>query len=383
MTDQTGRTPAPDNESKAPGEGLRPQLRMMADAFIASTERTKILLLSAGIVAVVGATALGQIRLNAWNKPFYDALARKDFDAFLLQFFAFVAIAMSLLILNVVQRWLNLMLKLKLREGLARDLLDQWMEPRRAFRLVDVGEVGINPDQRIHEDTRHLTELSIDLGVGLLQASLLLISFIGVLWILSNNVIFSVNGKSFTIPGYMVWCALAYAATGSWLSWWVGRPLIRLNAEHYAREADMRIALVRVNETAYATALYGGEADEKARLRGSLDGVLAIMRRLVTRATNLTWVTSGYGWFAIVAPIVVAAPGFFGGSLTLGGLMEVVGAFTQVQSALRWFVDNFNLIADWLATLRRVANFRRALVDMDQSAHAHGRIEYLRWQDHV
>jgi putative ATP-binding cassette transporter len=100
------------------------------------------------------------------------------------------------------------------------------------------------------------------------------------------------------------------------------------------------------------------------------------MRRLVAGLTRLTWVTAGYGWFAIVAPVLVAAPAFFGGDMTLGGLMVVVGAFTQVQQSLRWFVDNFNTIADWLATLRRVASFRRALVDMDKPGAEIGRIEF-------
>jgi vitamin B12/bleomycin/antimicrobial peptide transport system ATP-binding/permease protein len=376
MADQSNKAPAPNENERAASEGLKPQLAMMYRAFMGSAERTKLLLLSVAVALVVGATAYGQIRLNAWNRPFYDALAKKDFEAFLAQLLVFVVIAAGLLILNVAQSWLNQMMKLKLREGLVRDLMDQWLEPKRAFRLAGAGEIGVNPDQRIHEDARHLTELSTDLGIGLFQASLLLISFIGVLWVLSDNVVFTIHDRSFSIPGYMVWCALLYAATGSWLSWRVGRPLIPLNAERYAREADLRFALVRVNEHADGIALYGGEADEKLHLRHELDGVLAVMRRLVSGVTRLTWITAGYGWFAIVAPILVAAPGFFGGGLTLGGLMVVVGAFTQVQQALRWFVDNFNTIADWLATLRRVASFRRALVEMDKLGHEIGRIEF-------
>ena len=123
------------------------------------------------------------------------------------------------------------MTKLRLREGLVRDLFDEWLKPRRAFQLVNAGEMGTNPDQRIHEDARHLTELSADLGIGLLQSSLLLGSFIGVLWMLSQNVIFHLSGHSFGIPGYMVWCALLYAGTASWVSWRVGSPLIGLNTE--------------------------------------------------------------------------------------------------------------------------------------------------------
>jgi vitamin B12/bleomycin/antimicrobial peptide transport system ATP-binding/permease protein len=358
------------------GDRLRAQLTTMFRAFMDSAERSELVMLFAAVVLVVSATAYGQIRLNAWNKPFYDALAKKDFEVFLVQLVIFAAIATGLLMLNVAQTWLNQMMKLKLRQGLVRDLLDQWLAPKRAVRLAGAGEIGINPDQRIHEDARHLTELSTDLGIGLLQASLLLISFIGVLWILSDNVVFSVNGRNFSIPGYMVWCALLYAATGSWLSWRVGRPLIRLNAERYSREANLRFALVRVNEHADGIALYGGEADEEQRLRPDVDNVFAVMRRLVSGVTRLTWITAGYGWFAIIAPLLVASPGFFGGGLTLGGLMVVVGAFTQVQQALRWFVDNFNTIADWMATLRRVASFRLALIDMDNLDKQVGQIEY-------
>ena len=131
------------------------------------------------------------------------------------QLMVFGVIAGGLLVLNVAQAWLNQATKVKLREGLVRDLLNEWLKPRRAFRLVNAGEMGTNPDQRIHEDARHLTELTADLGIGLLQSSLLLGSFIGVLWILSGNVPLHLGGRSFAIPGYMVWCALASAGTGS------------------------------------------------------------------------------------------------------------------------------------------------------------------------
>jgi putative ATP-binding cassette transporter len=348
---------------------------MMTRALMASPERNKLYLVGIALCIVVAMTAYGQIRLNAWNRPFYDALSRKDLAAFLDQLVVFSVIASGLLILNVAQVWLNQKTKIKLREWLTRDLFDQWLEPKRAFRLAGAGEIGVHPDQRMHEDARHLVELSTDLGIGLLQATLLLASFVGVLWILSEGIVFNIHEWSFSVPGYMVWCALVYSGTASWLSWRVGRPLVHLNAERYAREADLRFSLVRVNEHATAIALYGGEKDENGRLHHELDQVLQIMRRLVSGVTRLTWITAGYGWFAIVVPIVVAAPGFFTGDISLGGLMMVVGAFNQVQQALRWFVDNFSTIADWRATLLRVASFRLALVEMDKLGHETGRIE--------
>jgi vitamin B12/bleomycin/antimicrobial peptide transport system ATP-binding/permease protein len=279
--------------------------------------------------------------------------------------------------LNVVQAWLNQKAKVKLREGLARDLFDEWLKPRRAFRLVNAGEMGVNPDQRIHEDARHLTELSTDLGIGLLQSSLLLCSFIGVLWMLSGNVVLHLSGRSFAIPGYMVWCALLYAGTGSWLSWLIGRPLFQLNSERYAREADLRFALVRLNEHIDSVALNGGEDNEKQRLTTSLEDVLTVMRRIVSAGTRLTWITAGYGWFTLIAPILAAAPGYFGGDLSFGALMMADGAFIQVQQALRWFIDNFSTIADWRATLLRIASFRETVLTMDSLGETENRIEFV------
>jgi putative ATP-binding cassette transporter len=323
---------------------------------MAAPQRKQLVLLIIAIAGVVSLTAAGQVRLNAWNQPFYDAIAQKDVAQFGLQLGVFTALVSGLLVLNVAQTWLHATMKVKLRECITGELIEGWLQPGRAFRIACAGEIGTNPDQRIHEDARRLTELTADLGVGLL-----LVSFVGVLWFLSAGVTFTVYGSTISIPGYMVWCALLYAVTGSWLSWRVGRPLITLNADRYAQEAQLRFSLVRVSEHADAIALYRGETDERHRLQSDLDRVLATMRDLVGATARLTWITSAYGWFAIVAPIVVAAPAYFGGSLSFGALMMVVSAFYQVQQALRWFVDNFAAIADWRATMIRVAAFREAL----------------------
>jgi putative ATP-binding cassette transporter len=356
--------------------GLMRQMGMMVRALLASPVGKTIIWLSVGIFLVIVATTYGQIRLNRWAKPFYDALSRRDFRDFLYQLAVFFLIAGILLVLNVAQKWLGETLKLRLRQGVVGDLIEHWMLPRRAFWLANAGPIGANPDQRMHEDARHLCELSADLGIGLLQASILLIAFTGVLWVLSSDFSFHVAGHIFAIPGFMVWAAVVYAAAGSLLSYWVGASLINRNAERYAREADLRIALVRVNEHVDGISLAAGEADESRRVELHLGAVLAATRRLVTGLTNLTWITAGFGWVTLVAPILVAAPLYFAGKLSFGGLMMAAAAFTQAQSALRWFVDNFSVIADWRATLLRVASFRRALVTTDVVSHVESCIIY-------
>ena len=361
MSNQFQHAVRPDSDEIASSR-LVPQVGMMLEAFWASPVRNTLLWLGGLIFLVIVTTAYGQIRLNRWNEPFYDALARRDVHEFLMQLWVFGVIAGVLLVLNVFQRWLTETIKLKLREGLTRDLVDLWMLPGRAFRLASAGPIGVNPDQRMHEDTRRLTELSADLGIGLLQAAILLVTFVSVLWTLSADFAFHVAGRVVPIPGYMVWAGVLYAGSASLLSYWVGRNLIGRNAERYAREAELRFSLVRVNEHIDAISLAAGEAEEARRIKLNLAAVLAATRGLVIGHTNLTWVTAGYGWLTIVAPILVAAPLYFSSSLTFGGLMMAAGAFIQVQSSLRWFVDNFGTIADWRATLLRVASFRRAVL---------------------
>jgi vitamin B12/bleomycin/antimicrobial peptide transport system ATP-binding/permease protein len=365
------------NTEEIANSGLLPQLAMMARALWAAPVRNTLFWLSGALFLVVAVTAYGQIRLNTWNQPFYDALSRRDFAQFLAQLGVFGLIAGALLVLNVGQRWLGETLKLRLRQGLARDLIQNWMQPGRAFRLSLAGSIGVNPDQRMHEDARHLTELTGDLSVGLLQSSILLVTFIEVLWSLSNNFVFHVGTRHFAIPGYMVWAAIIYSGSASLLSYWIGRNLIDRNAQRYAREADMRFSLVRVNEHIDAIALSSGEAGEERRIEIDLAAVLAATARLVTGLTNLTWITAGYGWFTLVAPILVAAPLYFAGNISFGGLMMASGAFIQVQSSLRWFVDNFSTIADWRATLLRVASFRRALIDTDVLHDVESRIAFV------
>ena len=347
-------------------DNLFTEVSRLVGAFWASRERNQLLMLAAGLVAVVAATAYLQIRLNAWNQPFYDALTHKDIAAFIKQLGVFAELAAILLVLNVSQVWLNQTSRVMLRQGLVHDLLNEWLSPMRAFRLSNAGAIGQNPDQRLHADAQHLTELMTDLGIGLLQSTLLLLSFIGVLWMRSEHMFLPLPGHRLYVPGYMVWCALFYAGTASLLSWLIGHPLVALDSERYAREANLRYALVRANEEIEGITIYGGEADEKRHLNREFDSVLEVSRRIVAATTRLTWITSGYGWFTLVAPILVAAPTYLTGGMSFGELMLVVGAFNQVQTSLRWFVDNFSSIADWRATLLRVASFRGAVMTMDK-----------------
>ncbi|CCM77729.1 ABC transporter ATP-binding protein/permease [Rhizobium mesoamericanum] len=352
------------------------RLRVMFSAFWHSPVRGRVLVIALALIAIILATAYATVILNQWNAPFYDSIARRDLRGFFHQLKVFALIAGMLLLLNVVQAWLNQMTALYMREGLTRDLVNQWLQRKRALRLSASGLIGVNPDQRLHEDARNLAESTTSLMIGLVQATILLISFIGVLWDLSSGFVFHFGTRSFSIPGYMVWAAIFYAASASILSQLVGRKLVKLNADRFSKEAELRFALMHANENMPAITVARGEENEQQRINTDISAVLAVIKRVAMANVNLTWVSAGYGWLVVVIPIIVAAPAYFSGGLTFGQLMVSVGAFNQVNTALRWYVANFGPIAEWRATLMRVTDFRQALTSMSDEINLRGTISY-------
>jgi vitamin B12/bleomycin/antimicrobial peptide transport system ATP-binding/permease protein len=376
MTETSDTSNTADDESAR--AGVTSQARMILRAILASPAGKRVIVLTLILIVAILITSYGQVILNDWNQPFYDALTRRDLNEFLYQLGVYFVIVACLLVLDVSQRWVTETFKFRLRDGLTRDLLNLWMAPRRAFWLATSGgQLAVNPDQRLAEDAHKLCDISADLSIGLFRATVLLVSFSGVLWTISNDFTFRVGDTDYAVPGFMLWAALFYALLGSLLSYFVGRSLIRRNADRYAREADLRFALVRISEHVDGITLAAGEADERRRVEMHLSNVMLAMRRLVRGLTNLTWVTAGFGWITGIAPILIAAPLYFTGKTSFGGMMLAAAAFTQAQGSLRWFVDNFGAIADWRATLLRVANFRAALLATESTDDVGSRIEYV------
>lgn len=362
-------TPGLLQEGVVKNTGFYHQAKLLYIAFWRSHTRNTLIATFIGILVLIILIGRGQLQINEWTKDFWNAISRKDLHEFIFQLGVFFVIALVLLIFNIIQTFLNQYLKMKLREGLTDDLISQWMKPKRAFRLTMAGEVGVNPDQKLHEDARHLAESTADLGINLLQASVTLIIFIPTLWSTTAGFVFSFSGYSFPLPGYMIWAVLLYVSGASFLTWFVARNLVAINANRYAREADLRAALMHTNRSIDAITLMGAERDEKHYLDGRVQNVLDAIWHIVVATTKLTGITAGYGWVSNVAPYIIASPIYFGGGIDLGGLQAAVQAFNQAHQSLRWFVDNYGALADWRATMLRVATFRQAVVQMDGVDH--------------
>ena len=323
-----------------------------------------------GLLAVIVGMNLGLVYLNVlfnqWNNAFYDALQTKNLDVFVHQLIWFAELAAMFIIVAVYQTYLRQMLVIRWRRWLTDRFLSDWLKGRAYYLMQVAGHGTDNPDQRIAEDIDQFVTRTLALSLGVLESVVTLASFAAILWGLSG----SLQLGPIVIPGYMLWAALVYAVLGSWLVDRIGRPLVRLNFDQQRFEADFRFSLVRLRENAEGVALYGGEADETSRLKGRFGRVVANWWGIMRRQKKLTFFTAGYSQVAIIFPFVVAAPRFFAGSLTLGGLMQTASAFGQVRTALSWFVDAYPTLADWKATVDRLRSFRLALEETRHGASA-------------
>jgi putative ATP-binding cassette transporter len=311
------------------------------------------------------------VKFNAWHNTFYTALQNKEWDAFIYQMGVFSLLAALFIVSAVYQTYLQQWLIIRWRKWLTHRYLDRWLDQGTHYRMRLKGDQADNPDQRIAEDVRQFVESTLTIGIGLLGSIVTLVSFVLILWTLSAATPLMIGSTSLEIPGYLVWAALLYAILGTWVTHLVGRPLIKLNFEQQRYEADFRFSLVRLRENAEEVTLLAGEPAEKEGLRDRFGSVIRNWNAIMRRRKRLTFLTSGYSQVAIIFPFLVVSPIYFFGALTLGGLMQIVSAFGQVQNALSFFVTTYTSIADWKAVLNRLTGFEESMKwaeGLDQTA---------------
>jgi vitamin B12/bleomycin/antimicrobial peptide transport system ATP-binding/permease protein len=339
-----------------------------------SEERWRACALLLSIVALTLGMVFLTVLYNDWNRLFFESIQDKDFESFGPLILRFSVLASLFIVGAVLRRYLTLMLQMRWRMWLTNRFLDRWLTGQVYYQLEIAHGGADNPDQRIADDLRMFAFDTLDLAMGLLSSAVTLVSFVGILWVISGPVDVTLGDITLQIPGFMVWVALLYAVIGSVLTHVVGRPLIGLNFQQQRVEADLRFGLVRLRENSEGVALYGGETSERMAVDSRLGGIRANWRQLMRYTKNLTFLTTGYEQLAVVFPILVAAPRYFSGAISLGVLTQIGNAFGQVQSSLSWFVGSYGALASWKATVDRLLTFEDAMERARQRAAGHGRI---------
>lgn len=349
---------------------LRRVFRLAAPYF-QSEEKWRARGMFAAIVALNLAYVYALVLFNQWYGRFYDGLQNKDATVFWREVRVFAVLAFFNIALQVLKFYVTQLLQLRWRAWMTRNYLGRWMANRTFYELelaryaTEEGTTPDNPDQRIQEDMQIFTSATMTLSMGLLNAVVTLLSFIGLLWTLSGNFSFTFSGNTYQIVGAMVWVALGYSIAGTVFTHLIGKPLIGLNFKQQRYEADFRHHLVRVREYSEAIALDRGEKVERGHLDLRFRDVLRNYLLLIKQQKNLLTFTAFFGQAAVIFPFLVAAQQYFGGAFQLGHLMQISSAFEKVQESLSWFVDNYDRMAVWRAASDRLTSF-----DDSMSAHA-------------
>ncbi len=319
------------------------------------------------LIAAVGAAVLFnlavQIGINRWNAYFFNALEQKNTGAAFNAVFIFLGLTFAAALAAVCMVFARMRLQVRWREWLTAQLSQQWLAEQRFYRLNIAAPEIDAPEYRMAEDSRIATEPIVDFIIGLSNAGLMAAAFIGVLWTVGG----SINVGGFTIPGYMVLGSVTYALIASFSMAKVGRPLVNKVETKNASEAHLRFELSRIRENAESIALIGGEDDERASIRRTLRRLVTHWMDVIRQQARMTWLINANGTLAPVVPLLLGAPKYLSGELTLGALMQCAAAFVQVQYALNWLVENYIRIAEWMASVARIVGLWGAFDDLDAS----------------
>ena len=325
-------------------------------------------------VAQVGLTVWG----NYWNRALFDALEARSVPAVAVQVGVFALIfTLSIVVTGahlLVKRWLQL----DWRAWLTERLIDRWMTDGRHYRLLFAAGEHDNPDARIAEDIRIVTESGLALAHTLVFSIMILALFIDILWSVSGSI--AVPGVEQRVPGYMVPLAFLYAAAGSVLGWLLGRPLVRSTDALQSAEASFRFGLSRAREHSEAIALLHGEPIERHSAAVRFRDIARDWNRQSLAYLGIVSFTTGYGALLPVFPILIAAPQYIAGAMSLGMLMQAAQAFQRVTSALSWPVDNMGELARTGASAERVLSLYRDIERLETELRANEgpRIEVAR-----
>ncbi|MEA2929627.1 MAG: vitamin B12/bleomycin/antimicrobial peptide transport system ATP-binding/permease protein [Hyphomicrobiales bacterium] len=338
----------------------------LALPYFRSEERWTARGLLLGVIAgELGFVAVA-VTVIQWNARFFNALEARDWDAFRRELVIFGLITLGAIAVGMAQYFFGTTLQIRLRRFMTERFVAIWMANGRHYRLRFVDNTVDNIHLRIGNDVLLFVQRTHELGTGLLQSVVALVSFAIILWGLSAATPLPLFGRDWSFPGYLVFTALAYAGIGTLVAHLIGWRLIPLQFNQQRYESDFRFAMARVTDNAEPVALMGGEEVERADLRTRFARLVRNWTALVARQTRLIAFTAGYGHVSTVFPILVVSPAYLTGAIPLGALMQAHLTFQRVEGAFAFCIGAYPKIAEWKAIVDRLAQFEAAMTVIDE-----------------
>jgi putative ATP-binding cassette transporter len=329
-------------------------------------------LLSGMLLVIILLNLAAAYAMNQWNRSIFDALEKKEASTVLTLSMVYVVILVISVAFAIVHVYARMTLQRRWRRWLTDILVDRWLKSGRYFQLNLVSGDHKNPEYRIADDVRIATESPVDFVSGVTSAFLSAATFIVVLWTIGGALSISVGGTELYIPGFLVIAAVLYAVIASGAMMMIGRRFVTVSEEKNQSEAELRYVLTRLRENGESIALIQGEEEERAGVNRSLGKVMLAWRSICRQYMKTTVVASSSGFIAPVLPIILCAPKYLDGSMSLGQVMQAASAFTTVQGAFNWLVDNYPRLADWSASARRAASLMVSLDNLERAEQGDG-----------
>jgi putative ATP-binding cassette transporter len=327
---------------------------------------------SVGLAILIVVNVGFQYGINVWNRAIFDAIEKRDSATVFYLSTVFFPLAIGSVTLAVAQVFTRMAIQRRWRAWLTHAVVSRWLTNGRYYQLNLVSGDHQNPEYRIAEDLRIATDSPVDFAGGVSSAFLSATTFIVVLWTIGGALTVTVFGSTLTIPGFLVIAAVLYAAIASGSIVAIGRGFVRISEDKNQAEAEYRYTLTRVRENGESIALLGGEQEERDGIDQTFSKVLRQWARLAGQHMRTTLVSQGSSLIAPVVPLLLCAPKFLGGTMTLGEVMQAASAFTIVQSAFGWLVDHYPRLADWNACARRIASLMMSLDGLERAERGDG-----------
>jgi putative ATP-binding cassette transporter len=347
-------------------KGFFLQFIALAGPYWNSTDKAVIRKRALALIVLTIMQIVMAVLINAWSAALFDALEQHSMTGLLEQIGLLVLIFVAGILIISKHLTVKRSLQIGWRSWLTERVSSKWMDRGKQYQVIFMPGEHDNPDGRIAEDIRIVTEEAIQLLHSLFYSLLLLVSFTKILWTLSGTLTFDLAGSEIQIHGHLVWIAILYAIGASILGWWVGRPLVKATNVRQTVEANFRFGLVKARENSLAIALIHGEDNEKERFKTLFQAIAEAYNQQTLAWRNIMMFTSGYSVLSMAFPILVSAPRYVLGSISLGALMQSAQAFQHMASALSWPVDNMAAVANWRASADRVLGLVHALNDLEQ-----------------
>jgi putative ATP-binding cassette transporter len=371
-------TPTPDDLPE--GDGAPEELteserrRLLLGRFLYTARRfwtergsTRAWLLTGALLAIIIAVVCAAYAMNVWNRALFDALEQRDAPTVGKLALIYVAILAFSVALSILQVFLRTALQRRWRHWLTSRLISRWLDKGRYYQLNLVTGDHANPEARMSEDMRIATEAPVDFVSGVLLAFLSAATFVVVLWTIGGALDLSIIGIPLVVPGFLVIAAVLYAVIASTAMFIIGSRFVRASEAKNQSEAEFRYVLTRVRENGESIALIRGEEEEQDGLENSISKVLAAWRHVAIQTMKTTAVSQTSSFIAPVLPIILCAPKYLDGSMSLGQIMQAASAFTIVQAAFNWIVDNYPRLADWTASAVRVGSLMSSLDALERA----------------